>query len=392
MALVSITLRLAAASVACAILAGASLPAGVRAIGAVPLLLYLPGRCWLAAFLPTKASGGEAQVLSVALSLALAVLLGVLLSGTGLLGQAGWMVGGLTLCLAACTVSLVTRRGSEMTVWTEVAPPVGVLRFGAVLLAGALAFFAFEEASRGALQQRPDLYTDFWIVPQDGAAPSLATAGLRNAEGIETTYAIDVVARGYVVDRGVPFALPDGAERTLSVALPSVAYAEIEPRSPWVMPDVSASALSKTDAERNRIELRLFKNGDRTAVYRRVWVALPAPVAPRPVTVASDAPAGTLSVTGSVVNSLRATAAVDPTGWSGTTPRGGATTGPDAVPGDATRPLVQSQVAAWKSPESADAAQPFRAAPMADVMLGLHAPRFTPSATMPADPTPLQAE
>ena len=387
----SLPLRLAAASLGCAILAGADLPPPIRAVGAMPLVLYLPGRCWLAAVLPHGRTNGETRVLSAALSLALAVLLGLSLAALGRLGSAGWLTGLPGLCIVACAVAVAKPRSSDTEIPRRRAAPLGVMRLGAIGLAACLAVFSYREASRGADQQRPDLYTDFWIVPQQGSAPSLATAGVRNQEGRDTTYTIEVVARGRVVDRGTPFTLHPGEERRARVALPWVAYAADEPPRPHPVENGLAQWPAETAGERDRLELRLSKGDDRTAIYRRVWVALPPAVAHKPEVVAQDAPAGDLSFSGSVVNDLRAPlATVKPELAGASTP---AVT--DSRPGlfvDATRSVTASQAVALKLTAGPDATRSLRASAPAEAVSDLRSPRFAPASPVPADPTPLPSE
>ena len=387
----SLPLRLVAVSLGCAILAGADLPPPVRAVGAVPLVLYLPGRCWLAAVLPHGRADGETRVLSAALSLALVVLLGLILAAVGHLGSAGWLTGLPGLCIVACALAFAKPRSRDAEIPRRRAAPLGVMRLGAIGVAACLAVFSYREASRGAGQQRPDLYTDFWIVPQQGSAPSLATAGVRNREGRDTTYTMEIVARGHVLDRGTPFTLHPGEERRLRIALPWIAYAADEPPPPRPAQGGLAQWPAETAGARDRLELRLFKGDDRTAVYRRVWVALPSAIAQKPEIVAQDAPAGDLSFSGSVTNDLRAPLATVMPGLVGASAQAVTDSRP-ALFVDATRSVTASQAIALKLTAGPGATRSLRASAPAEAVSDLRSPRFAPASPVPADPTPLPSE
>ncbi len=279
--------RLFLASVACALLCSDSLPLLVRAAGAVPLVLYLPGRCLIAAVMPREHVGGELRAVSAALSLAVVALLGLVLDAVHAFGPADLPKVLAFLCAAGCFVSVIglsAGKGPRAPRPSRV--PLGSAHLVALVVAAGLAGFAYQQASRGAMLQRPDDYTDLWMVPTAARMPSAATVGVRNQEGREVIYALDIVARGDLIERVPTFVLQPGETRTFPVALPAVAYADAVTELPAAQddgPPPGAAALARAkrkEADRARVEARLYRDGDRTLAYRLVWVALPAPLGP----------------------------------------------------------------------------------------------------------------
>lgn len=373
-------LRLALASLACAALVAAPLPPVVRVVGALPLVLYLPGRCWLAAVFPGNAIDGETRALSAALSLALVILIGVGLARVMPLGPQVWLAVLPTMCVAACGLAAIRGRGTRTFEPVAPRPPLGAWHICSLLAAIGVASLAYMEASRGALNQHPDLYTDFWVVPEAGQAPTVATAGVKNQEGRDAVYAIDVVARGAVVERREAFRLHPGETRVIRVALPRVAFTPAGTQPPTDGRGGSqANGLRTLDdvLGANRVELRLFKGGNRNTAYRRVWIALPAPVVDNVAMAEPDLPAGNLSYSGSALNTLRASLVAEPKLGSTALPHDparGLQGGPVAA--DA---LELSQAAALQAPTLDARAQEFGVA-REDPTSGLRSPRFAPDA------------
>lgn len=234
--------------------------AALRVPCALALVLYLPGACVLAAAFPGRRADAEIRVLSVALSLALAVLAGLCLNLVGALTARGWALalGGLSLATGAASV--LTRRLAP----DAAAPPTAVcpaIRGRAGRAAAALALLALALllgvaavllARSGALAHREYRYTEFWLVPQAGG-PALATLGLHNGEQAPATYEVDIVIARDVVARWPAIALAPGETRTVAFAAPP-------------------------GGAGHRVEAWLYKDGDRDLVYRKVWMAVPGPV------------------------------------------------------------------------------------------------------------------
>lgn len=283
-----VVLSLFAAGV-CAAVALAPVPIPIRGAAALALALYLPGGGIVAVALVGRPSA-ETRVLSVALSIATCAPLGFVLNALHRLDAAGWAIG---LCGVACLGYLSALARSPAPRAIPAAGPTHThgsraWRAGLLTLSVAITAGAALAAARGALSQHEYRFTDFWMVPEDVSKPSFATVGVRNEEGAETSYTIDIVARGALVDRYRSFVLPVRSERTFTVPLPNVTFAEAAPVELSGEPtDLTAEAAAEKRRQRAsdtalRVEARLYKDGDRRIAYRTVWVALPPAVPPNP--------------------------------------------------------------------------------------------------------------
>ncbi|HEY7294465.1 MAG TPA: DUF1616 domain-containing protein, partial [Dehalococcoidia bacterium] len=161
------------------------LPTPLRALGALPLLLFLPG-CWIVeAVVPDLVRGvAERLALSVGLSLAVCVLSGLLLNLTpGGLSADAWVLtlGGITLLASAA--ALVRRNRPAPAAWPG--QPLSPGRRGGALfaLAGVILIGAFGLAHLGAEQQNAPDFTQLWITPEAGGGGQAAQLGVRNLEG-----------------------------------------------------------------------------------------------------------------------------------------------------------------------------------------------------------------
>ena len=283
------------AACGCAALVLLSAPVPLRGAAALALALYFPGAGIVAAALPGRPDA-ETRVLSVALSIAICVLLSFVLNAMHRLDAAGWAFALSGVACVGYLAALVHAPNPPSTTNPVLVRSVAARARHAVILilACAITAGAVREAARGALSQREYRFTDFWMVPEDVPKPSFATVGVRNEEGVATRYTIDIVARGALVDRYRSFRLPVGGERTFTVPLPNVAYAEPMPVEISDEPiDLAAQAAAKKRRARAgetalRVEARLYKDGDRRLAYRNVWVALPPAVPPKPEPVPAE--------------------------------------------------------------------------------------------------------
>ena len=288
MARAEIALSLLAAG-ACVALALSPAPVPLRGAAALVLALYLPGAGIVAAALAGRPDA-ETRVLSVALSVAVCALLAFGLNALHRLDAAGWATGLSGVACLGFLAALVRTPAPRPTTAVEPVRPVGALAWHAALLTLAVAITAGAviEARQGALSQREYRFTDLWMVPQDVPKPSFATVGVRNEEGVATRYTVDIVSRGALVDRYRSFLLPPGGERTFTVPLSNVTFAEPTPVEVSDEPvDLAAQAAAQKRRARVgdgalRVEARLYKDGDRRLAYRKVWVALPPAVPPKP--------------------------------------------------------------------------------------------------------------
>lgn len=274
---------------ACVALALSPAPVALRGAAALALALYLPGAGIVAAALAGRPDA-ETRVLSVALSVAVCALLAFALNALHRLDASGWANGLSGVACLGFLAALVRIPAPRPMPIVAPARPAGERAWHAALLTLAVAITAgaIVEATQGALSQREYRFTDLWMVPQDVPKPSFATVGVRNEEGVATRYTIDIVSRGALVDRYRAFLLPPGGERTFTVPLSYVTFAEPAPVEVSDEPvDLAAQAAARKRRARVgdaalRVEARLYKDGDRRLAYRKVWVALPPAVPPRP--------------------------------------------------------------------------------------------------------------
>lgn len=186
-------------AVLCAALPG--LPLVVRAIGAVPLVLFLPGYWLLAAVAPEIGREPlERAALSSGISLAVCVLVGLLLnlSPAGLTRDA-WVLalGGIALTGSAAAWLRNLRREAEPGLGLALSPG---RRGGAMFaLAGLVLIGAFGLARYTASQQSTPDFTQFWISP--AGTNGAAQLGVRNLEPSAMTYVVEVRADGELVQR-----------------------------------------------------------------------------------------------------------------------------------------------------------------------------------------------
>jgi uncharacterized membrane protein len=190
----------------------------VRALVALPLVLVLPGYAIVAAlFAPGALRTAEVVMLSLAASIASAMLAGLLLDGLAVrLTAAPWMA-----LLAAITVVAAVRAGGRGHARTLVPPrvrlraaEVGALTGALVLLSGA--------AVLGFTPLAPPKDTPgtsaLWIVPAPGGK-NAACVGVTNEELRRTSYTIQVAVAGGSTQKFGPITLAAGSSWSRVVAV-----------------------------------------------------------------------------------------------------------------------------------------------------------------------------
>jgi hypothetical protein len=252
-------LALGLLTVACAAIVLSPAPPWARAPFALLLVLWLPGRSLIGLALPATAWDAEARVIAVALSLSLTVVTGLALNVVGSLDASGWVLSlaGIAILGLAATPSAASRDGhggrggAAGRSWRI--GDLAILAIGLAMGGGALVY-----AREGANAHDQYRYTEMWLLPVGRAPGSSATLGLRNAERIRTSYDIEVLDGGKLVDRWPRIALDAGETRTMPVNAT---------RGPV----------------HRRLEARLFKDGERDRVYRQVWIDVPPEANPTTV-------------------------------------------------------------------------------------------------------------
>ena len=186
------------------------LPAPVRAIGALPLVLLLPGYWLTAALLPSPLFGplGRAA-LSVGFSIVACVLAGLLLNLTsGGLSTTGWVLalGGISLLGSA--VAWLRCQPSSGETPASLRSQLPGRREGALFgLAAVLLVGAFGLAHISAARQNQPNFTQLWIVPDAASAGRVIQLGVRNQEQDTRSFDLELRVDGDVVRDWHPITL-----------------------------------------------------------------------------------------------------------------------------------------------------------------------------------------
>lgn len=229
------------------------IPAVVSVVFAAALLLVLPGLALVEARRPRTGPAAERLVFAIALSVAIAVVGGVLVNWTPLaLDAPTWVAVLAGVTVVAGTIAIVRNRGASLSI-----PSPGGRHVVARLVLAALALGVTGGALALARTPLPAKsvhgYTALWILPAKGGAPA-AQLGVESAELEPTDYLLEVRESGRVVSTR-SIALGPGEQFRARIPILSVKH------PPAV------------------VEAILFKRGSPTA-YRRVRLVAPAPADP----------------------------------------------------------------------------------------------------------------
>jgi hypothetical protein len=173
---------LTAVALLCAVLALLIPVDGIALIFAVPLTLFLPGYAIAAAALARrKLAWPQVLLLSIALSLAVLVLGGLVLNYTGGIHPLSWAVLLLLVVFSACRVAAVRRgpgRGSPH--W----PRLRLRRLELAMLGGGIVATAVALVLSSSAVPANDAvgYTQLWILPKAGSHGSKAQVGVRSQQ------------------------------------------------------------------------------------------------------------------------------------------------------------------------------------------------------------------
>ena len=240
-------------------LAGGDNPV-ISTLLALPMVLALPGYAVVTALFPRRVMGRVEQVvLSLGLSLAIAVLGGFALNWTSSgLRSSSWamLLSGITI--GGCIVGLARQHGHLMPdiegLRTE---HLGVgLTWRQVLLGGLAMVIvggALTLSTMGAAQQqRAQRFTQLWILPASGAqAKSAVHIGIRNMEQATVTYSLDLTV--------------DGKVATVWPAIP------LRPDEQW---EATFALPASDQTAARRVEAVLYRADMPHAVYRHVVLSL----------------------------------------------------------------------------------------------------------------------
>ncbi len=236
------------AVIAC--LAAALLPvslAALRAPLALPLVLFVPGFAIVVAALPTdQRSTSEVVLLSVAVSVGVAISSGVILNGIGVrLLAAPWM--GVLTAVTVAAAAAATARGHASAVHL---PRISLRAREAAALGGALVLLGGAAALGFAPLRAPEATqgaTALWLTP----APSghgVVCVGVISDQLRPATYTVSVKVGRRAPRRFGPITLAPGTRWTRTVS--------VGPGTPVVVGTLSTSAAPR--AAYRRAQLRAW--------------------------------------------------------------------------------------------------------------------------------------
>lgn len=250
---------------------------------AAPLLFYLPGWAVLRAVDAEPDGWFEKTVLTVTLSMAIVIIAGLALHPTDSITRSGWLVALGAIILVACMVSLARRRPSASLrpvevsqarpLWPSYRPwHVAIMAAAVVVTAAAVALSIVT-----AFRHREFYYTQTWIVPKQGA-PGQVVLGLRNEEGRDESYAIELLVDHHLVQTWSEVSLKPGEIWTTTFEWAGYG---VYPRAVPPLRDstIGQGAPRATISERvglganPQVEALVYRSSSRSVIYRHVWTA-----------------------------------------------------------------------------------------------------------------------
>lgn len=198
----------------------------IRVAVLAPLALVLPGYALAAAlFPPGSIPPAERAVYSTALSVAAAVLSGVLAQLLVDLDREVWALLLFAVVLAASAVAQRRRPRPRAAGAGGSLPRPGPLSAAALLAAVVLAGWAVEISSRGARADRDETrFTELWVQPARSGGGPAAAIGVGNHEGRPVSYRVEASRRGTVLAEW-EIGLADGRRWQASLPLAGISPA-----------------------------------------------------------------------------------------------------------------------------------------------------------------------
>jgi len=251
-------------SLLCAIVALVLPWPAVSLVFVAPLALFAPGYAIVAAaFARRQLDWPRLLVLSLALSLAVLALGGLVLNYLGGIHGVTWAILLLLVAVGCCRSAALRRDRPPKRLQLRLPKPGGA-KLGLALGGLAAVVAALVLASATLPAKSAVGYTELWIVPEPESEGSEALVGVKSEEQQTTEYDLGVRIGKQLVKRS--FVLTPGEETTVRVGPP------LAPASPTV-PVVAT----------------LLLDSDPSYVYRRVESTLAAPAST--VTAPEPAPA-----------------------------------------------------------------------------------------------------
>ncbi len=222
-----------------------------RILGSLPWFFVLPGYAALRALGIRTGSLLELGVFTVGLSLALSIAGGFLLNAVGALNPAGWAAWLTIVTLALSGVAAIRNQpaGWPAGPWPRLAG-LGRRHYGMVAAAILAVAAAFLLAVRDDVGNGAFARTDFWMLPEEGAFPTQVLLGIHNAEREMREFQVEMMSSERLVASWRSLRLEPGETVTWTAPLPPSA------------------------GSGRRVEARLFKDGDRGRIFRKVWILL----------------------------------------------------------------------------------------------------------------------
>lgn len=171
-------------------------PAALRAVLALPLVFYFTGYALVVAALPRGEFGGvERTVLSIGLSIAVAILGGLVLNLLPVgITSGSWLVLLSGVTLSGCIVAARRRMQASST---EVRARLSIRPYQTIMIALALVLVtsAAMIALRPSRATGVDGYTLLWLIPTNGEISSYEFAlGVQNMEVVPVDYELRLFA------------------------------------------------------------------------------------------------------------------------------------------------------------------------------------------------------
>jgi uncharacterized membrane protein len=195
----------------------------LRALVALPMVLFAPGYALVAAAFPASRLGTTERLLfSLGTSLAVAALAGLLLHWTALgLRPAAWAVALGNITLVASLFALVRRWRQPASVTAHRGAGLSLSQGGLLGLALLLVVGALLIARDGAIQQRATGFTQLWVLPDSAAQQDSVRLGVSNRELGKVGYRLLVTSSGTIIGSWPQITLGPNEQWEATVALPT---------------------------------------------------------------------------------------------------------------------------------------------------------------------------
>jgi len=219
----------------------------VRTIAGLPLVFYLPGHAIFCAAGRPRRGPLEVAVFTVGLSIAVTVFCGLALNLFGPLTPLRWAVALAAITLGAYwRAHRLARDHRPLPKVPLRLPALSRPRALMLVVSIVIAVAATTWSRFDALAYREFAFTELWMVPETRGGA--VTVGIRNAERAPASYDLELVIDNHIVSvrRGI----------------------DLKVGEKWL----SEFAWPTRDGKAHAAEARLFKRGNESVVYRRVWL------------------------------------------------------------------------------------------------------------------------